>query len=219
MEAANLHAIDLDSGAVTVVGPTGIGITGLSFTPDGRLFGIQDAVGSDIVEVDPATGTATYVTTHPFLPYKNFLGWAGGQLLVGSYPGEAGSFDPDTGMVTLDVALEGAWHAAHGPVPLETEAGIHLVGNGGNATWDPATGEELPGVPYVFVDRPDGYAMGFGGSGATVHRGTVYAIWGNFDDYYSSSMLVTIDLVTGEVRDTGIVLDNWRLDGLASPTP
>lgn len=64
---AQLHTIDLVSGAATLVGPVtvdgaGLGATALEFGPDGVLYALpnrRDPLAGHLLRLDPATGEAT----------------------------------------------------------------------------------------------------------------------------------------------------------------
>ena len=58
---SSLHFLDACAGTVTLLGAHGAGNTcGVSFGPDGRLFGL-DSTYDQLVEFDPATGAATTI--------------------------------------------------------------------------------------------------------------------------------------------------------------
>src|SRR5262245_26038288 len=88
--AATLYRVDPVTGFTTVVGPTGFGLTGLSFDPTtGVLYGVtgaQDAAHPrTLVTIDPATGAGTVVAALSpssviadidFLSNGQMVGWA-----------------------------------------------------------------------------------------------------------------------------------------------
>ncbi len=85
----DLYVIDPASGAVTSVGPAGVGLTGLAFSPiDNTLYGVDTSGNSSaglrqLVRIDPATGAATpigllgaVVADITFTPDGTLYGWA-----------------------------------------------------------------------------------------------------------------------------------------------
>ncbi len=89
-----LGAVDVHSGAVTVIGDTGIVFTDIAFDPQGRLFGLTV---DRFYEIDPATGAATDLGLHG-LPEAN-------ALVAGVDPGAPGLFAAgsyDTWLYTID---------------------------------------------------------------------------------------------------------------------
>lgn len=65
-----LGTVDTDTGAVTVIGATGISLTDIAFAPNGDLYGISF---DRIYRIDPATAQTTLVGDH---------GVSGGNALV-----------------------------------------------------------------------------------------------------------------------------------------
>lgn len=60
-----LYRVDLASGEATLVGPTGYAdIEGLAFSPEGTLYGVDDATGT-LVIIDTETGGARPVDNQP----------------------------------------------------------------------------------------------------------------------------------------------------------
>ena len=62
-----LYSVDTSTGAFTYIGDTGQAEWGLSFSPDGQLFGFSD--DGDLYSVDPMTGSSTAIggTGNPVL--------------------------------------------------------------------------------------------------------------------------------------------------------
>jgi hypothetical protein len=116
-----LMRIDSDTGAATPVGSTGFSeVFGLTFAPDGTLYGSADADRRDspvLIRIDPRTGAGTLVGE---------LGTAGG--VAGLTPGAAASGSPQ------HAPADSRPRASQLPV-LEVQGGIVAEDNGsGGAT-------------------------------------------------------------------------------------
>jgi hypothetical protein len=58
---SNLYTVDLNTAATTLVGPSGVGITGLTFNAAYTTLYSVNQVTNDFFSVDPTTGTAIFV--------------------------------------------------------------------------------------------------------------------------------------------------------------
>ena len=54
-----LLSINAMTGAATAIGPTGRPVTGLTFCPDGRAYGLDG--NNNLLSIDPATGATTLI--------------------------------------------------------------------------------------------------------------------------------------------------------------
>ena len=57
----NLGTVDVQTGAVTVIGATGVVLTDIAFAPNGKLYGISF---TDLYRINPTTAVATRIGAH-----------------------------------------------------------------------------------------------------------------------------------------------------------
>ena len=145
----NLVTVNKTTGAVTVIGPFGLGgdtLADITFDAFGRLFGADSGAG-DLYTVNLATGAATLVGITPIVPFGGFgiafapsaPGTASGRLFLApeSELGNLYTLNPSTGEVTSTTALTG------GTMNQDTIAALGVHPNGmlyGIALRDPALG-------------------------------------------------------------------------------
>jgi hypothetical protein len=185
-EPAQLLRFDLTTGAQETVGIVGYyRVTGLAFTSDGSLYGI-DAVADRLVMVDPSTGAGTLVCSFgvDVGELADLAGGAGGVLwLLDDGSARLYRVDRATGALTLDCQADPA-AAAEGLVSRDDL--LYAA--------TPAPGA-TPGCAIIpFVYSPGTYPeLGPGG----------YAyLWA--DNVWGGSDLVKVDLDTGEVLPTAV---------------
>ena len=212
------YSIDLGSGAVSFVGDPGVGITGLA-SVDGVLYGIQDASGSGIYSIDPATGAATLEAAAEDEYYDYYYGYYGcsvygeafigaidGQIVAGDYPNCAGTYTPG-GTFVNDRPIENSFAAAYGMSLVQTSEGSYFVGYNSLATYEPATGEQGPGIDFT-----GDYAGSSNGGGAAVVDDVIYTTLSFGDE----TALFRLDPATGALSDTGIRIPEPDIDALGS---
>ena len=214
-----LHMIDVSTATVTASMPvTGVDrLLGIDLRPaTGQLIGVT--AGFDVVEIDPATGAATVISTmNTPLPIED-----GAAVIVDFNPmADKLRFmsgvtnhrvDVDTGAVTVDGSLayvEADMHAGEAPA-IVAAAYINSYGRPeSTAMYDidativalirqvsPNDGT-LAAVGRLGIDGTDAYAFDI----ATDAEGT------NTGWLVAGSTLYTVSL------ETGAVVDNWALTG------
>ena len=96
----NLYLVDLGSASKTLIGPTGVGLTGLALSPSGQLFGLGVDINHTLYSINAATGAATAIG--PTLVFGSNLRFDGNTLETMTF-GNLTSFtslDPTTGLGT-----------------------------------------------------------------------------------------------------------------------
>jgi hypothetical protein len=219
----DLYVIDPATGAVTSVGPAGVGLTGLAFSPiDNTLYGVDTTGNSGdglrrLVRIDPATGVATVigllnavVADITFTPDGTLYGWA---------EAYAGGIDA---LVTIDLTT--------GAASLVGDDSISTRGTG--LAYDPAgdrlllAGDESQGDLYE-IDRTTGEGTVIATLADSMSDSTPALAVGcdgvlyvslvdGAEDGLGTSQLGTIDPDTGQVTRLGSPLEfTQTLDALA----
>lgn len=140
-DAFSLVRVDLSSGAYTVIGDTGyIDVEGLAFSPDGTLYGVDDATKT-LLTIDLETGQATPVGSgngNLGLPQglensRDFgltFHRSGTLWLSSDVTGEVWRVDPATGALDLVVTSSGGGSASYDGGDGKSHSGTqpHLTG-------------------------------------------------------------------------------------------
>ena len=201
---SGLHLLDLASGTTTLVGPMGVGVTGLDYGPDGLLYGVQ-AEGRNypgILTMDPLDGSQTLISETSDIGSISAFAWADGVLYGWTENGDVlNSIDPLTGDVTLLGYSTGSLHNCFAADDSEQ---LFLVNNGTVSLVDPVT-------PSVTVLGVISGMAATNGTGCTFHEGDLYVATG------SPKRLYQVDLPTLTATDMGISLSD-NIDAIASPT-
>ena len=203
--ASGLHLLDLASSTTTLVGEMGVGVTGLSYGPDGLLYGVQSEGRNypGILTMDPLDGTQSLLSESSDIGSMSAFAWADGVLYGWTEAtDELNIIDPLTGAVTLLGYSTGSLHNCFATDDSEL---LFMVNNGTVSLIDPLT----PSV--TVLGMISGMVGGFG-TGCTFHEGDLYVATG------SPKRLYQVDLPTLTATDMGISLSE-DIDALASPTP
>jgi hypothetical protein len=222
----DLYVIDPATGATTSVGPAGVGLTGLAFSPiDNTLYGVDTTGNSgdglrQLVRIDPATGAATaigllnaVVADITFTPDGTLYGWA--EVYDGG--GDA--------LVTIDVTT--------GAASLVGDDDIGTSGTG--LAYDPAgdrlllAGQSSLGSLYE-IDRTTGQGTVIATLADSTQSstpalavgcdGVLYVSLFDGNEGNGTSQLGTIDPDTGQITRLGSPLEfTQTLDALAWNCP
>jgi hypothetical protein len=119
-----LYRIDQATGALTLVGDTGVALEALGFRSDGALYG---AGGTTVYALDPATGAATMVRTisPPTLHAGDLAFDASGMLYLTAHP-LTGTLES----ILFRIDLAGAGFATVGPTGFKLVYGLALAADG-----------------------------------------------------------------------------------------
>ncbi|MFT4627520.1 MAG: hypothetical protein ACI8PZ_006206 [Myxococcota bacterium] len=201
-----LHRVDVDAGVVVPVAEIEVGVTRITYTPEGRLVGLTAEDPPRLVAIDPDTGAFTplLTTTFPF-GHGSGIAWADGALWGWSEGGDhLVAFDLDAGTDTpLDVGLGTAANC------IFTGADGTLYDVNGGAVYEVDT----VGLVSTYVGAIDGFADGGAKTnGCTLHDGELYM---NAD---FAPHLYRVDLATLTATATGIDLPE-HVNGIASGRP
>jgi hypothetical protein len=190
-----LYRIDLGTGVATAVGPVGFGdVEGLTFGPDGTLYGVDDAT-EQLITIDLQTGDGTIVGPigQSILDLGLTFDLRGRMWMTSDAPGNFYSVDPTTG----DADVVGIMDQ---PVTGLTARGTTIYGLGGDTfdnlvTIDTTNGNVTVVGPLVNVTLEDG-GIDFDDDGT---------LWGLADG--ETSRVFTIDRTTGEATVVTTVRD------------
>jgi hypothetical protein len=234
--AGNLYLVDPRDGTSVVIGPIESdegphAVTGLAFDAEGTLWATDATSGLDegpapdpqLMTIDPATGHATLVgpllqgasTRHRSISAITFVG---STLLGWTRSGDAPvSIDTATGAVSLLGAGLGQASFGNGLVAMDDQAAVVF----------PAGASDGAGIRGHFysVDADGELAdigvLGGTGSasvcGATLFRGTVFALLCPHLADLSGSVLATVDPGDGTI--TNVAPSALGLDAIASDEP
>lgn len=159
-EVGVLGTVDVNTGATTLIGATGVQLTDIAFAPDGTLYGLSFIA---LYEIDPNTAQATFIGYHG-IPLGNALVFdANGTLFAaGGDSNYLYTINPATGLATV---LGSTGYYSYGDlafnngtlflssttselvaISLSTYVGISLGPIGFDAVFGIATGDD--GVLY-----------------------------------------------------------------------
>ncbi|MFT5457883.1 MAG: hypothetical protein ACI9K2_004386, partial [Myxococcota bacterium] len=186
--------VDLATGAYLPINPAAeYSLTGLSFAPDGDLYGVEASGRSNpaIVRVDPASGVQAYLSMADDPGSFSAFAFASDGMLYGWT--ESGddflSIDPISGATALTSVSIGTANncMAEGPDGL-----MYMLSGSNLYTIDP-----MDPAGYVSMGSVSGLDARSGG-GCTFHEGMLYKS--------ANASLYAIDLATMVATDLGIVL-------------
>ena len=200
-DADRLWILYLTLGIAIDVGPVGYGsVEALAFSPDGILYGVDDATDA-LITLDLSTGAGALVG-----PLNTSVGgiglasdMAGHLWMVDDSTEFLYSVDPDTGSAT-----------AIGPLGQEVTGlaarGMTLYGLGGDGnnnlvTINTATGAATPVGPLVDVSLSDG--------------GLAFDVYGTLWGMGDPNTIFTINPATGKALEIATVLGATGFDNLA----
>lgn len=224
----NLYTIDPSTGAATIVGPIGFGLTGMAVHPSGTLYGTESTnggAGARLITIDRTTGAGTVVgpleeadsTQHNTIAGLTFVG----AVLIGWSENNDTPVQIDiaTGLVT---DLGGGTNSYGSGMATDRSGTVYVAPNGNDVSAggtaelsmvDITTGAVTAG-PVMTGGDPALDAV----NAMTFHNGTLYAI-NNDDDGTpgSATELVMIDPATGVITRIGPLPPD--VDALASNVP
>lgn len=196
--------------------PVGVGLTGLAFARDGRLYGarhLDDQTG-DIVELDPRDGSIVRVVTDDFpCPiavavdplsddlFVSMIRCADGIVRVTDPAGDA----PATSIYARDIEADGLTFAPDGTL----YAAHHRAADGSTVSSIAGTRAAFPGARTPLADVPssDGVALGLG---ATPGAAPPFLVVNRTD-----GVITKVDLTSPGAAQTDLVRDGSRGDLVA----
>jgi hypothetical protein len=160
---ATLGRVDVATGAVAIVGSTGVTLTDIAFAPNGDLYGLTF---TDLYRVDPLTAAVTLVGPHG-IPSGNALVFGGGGVLyaAGDLSTSLYSINPNTGASTVlgDIGAASAGDLAF------VNGDLYLSSNMNNLI-------KIQLAPTVAATNVGNLGIEFVYGLATPDNGTLYAV-------------------------------------------
>ncbi len=206
-----LWRINVLTGVVSAIGDPEVPLTGLSFAPEGTLYGVQAAGCSPalVYTINLATGVATEVHEGLSSCWSGFTWTPGSRELYAWSQWSQTLYNIDLS----DGSEEWVYASAYGAGScLTSDADDQLYRMTGACeifAIDPETATES------FLGIPEGCPLGYRGYGCTFLEGTLYVAPSELG---AIRELVAIDIDTMTATPTGIMLDAG-VDALASRTP
>lgn len=186
----NLGTVDVQTGAVTVIGATGVVLTDIAFAPNGKLYGITF---TDVYRIDPKTAAATRIGAHG-IPQANALVFGSDGTLYATGNGT-------TNLYSINLYT--------GVANTLTSIGVNSAGdlafNNGYLYLSSTTNELIEIDPYTYDVTdvgPFGFADVYGL--ATGDDGVLYGV--------SGTQIFSVDTATG----MGTFLSDYGGQGLLS---
>lgn len=210
-EGTGLYSVDLDSGALMPIAVLDEPLTGLSFAPDGALWGVTAAgfVGeATIVQADPASGALTPMFSGGDLGAWSGFAWnaAAGALFMWTESGDSmHEVNPASGAVSGPLISSSSFGHC---MATDADGRMFRVAGNGLYSLNPFTGVE------VSLGAVDGLPFGTEGQGCAFHDGLLMVAPSDG----GPRILYAVDVDAGSATSTGIELPGG-IDAIASATP
>lgn len=191
----SLYKIDLDFGVISPVGDLGVPVTGMTYAPDGTLYGVtaQGCDAGEVRSIDPRTGDTVLAHTTTYGCWSG-MSWdpVSRQLYAWTEVGDT-LLAVDLGAGTED-AIYSASSYGH-CMATDADGQLYRVAGGVVYAVDPIAGTE------VELGIPDGLPAGARGQGCDFQDGVLY-IAPSTDGL--SRSLWGVDIASMSAWDTGI---------------